>query len=64
MTWTPVDPSIKRGCHKLSVLAPEFLYNENNDIGVPSFILSGAPFFHHSRTKLGTPSDGMSASGG
>ena len=24
----------------------------------------GAPFFHHSRTKLGTPSDGMSASGG
>jgi hypothetical protein len=21
---------------------------------VPSFILSGAPIFHHSRTKLGT----------
>ena len=43
MTWKPVDPMIRRGCRKLSVLAPEFLYSENNDIGVPSFILSGAP---------------------
>jgi hypothetical protein len=25
-----------------------------NDIAVPSFILSGAPNFHHSGTKLGT----------
>jgi hypothetical protein len=40
------------------------IYRKSNDIKVPSFILSGAPFFHHSRTKLGTPPDGMSASGG
>ena len=26
----------------------------NNHIRVPSFILSGAPFFDHSRTKMGT----------
>jgi hypothetical protein len=26
----------------------------SNDIAVPSFILSGAPFFYHSRTKLRT----------
>jgi hypothetical protein len=26
----------------------------DNNISVPSFIFSGAPNFHHSRTKLGT----------
>ena len=31
----------------------------NNHIRVPSFILSGAPFFHHSGTKLGTRSVGF-----
>ena len=30
------------------------LDSANNDIRVPSFILSGAPKFHHFRTKLGT----------
>ena len=32
------------------------IYRRNDDIGVPGFILSGAPNFHHFRTKLGTSS--------
>ena len=63
MTWKLVDPSKDVAAASFRFTS-ELLYSKNNDIGVPSFILSGAPFFHHSRTKLGTPSDGMSASGG
>ena len=39
------------------------LYSENNCIGVPSFILSGAPFFDRSRIKPGTVTGPVSTLG-
>jgi hypothetical protein len=51
-------PSMRRGCRKLSIFAPEFLYSANNDIGVPSFILSGAPIVSMVY-RLSPPTEGL-----
>jgi hypothetical protein len=58
-------PNTRRGPSQRKLLRkpPLGFDSRNNNITVPSFILSGAPFFHDSRTNMGTPFFGSSLHG-
>jgi len=54
MNWTPKTGGVSNVGFDAREVSLRNRFSANNDIRIPGFILSRAPFHHHSGTKMGT----------